>query len=197
MEHDFNVDAFSVSGDETDDDNDESDEPELDSVMNETGDNSEIVDEKLVENKDEDMRKNLKQMKNTKPILRAKVLVDLEMKKDDPMDDEDEDKNANEYEFTVGLDKGTAKAHMPAADQVDKKLTGNSRRMILKSPEFFNPLEEIDRIQLEISVYVKRSYMTDEVSQFGQLSVDDVGKSHNLKDVYGEMKDSATALWRK
>ncbi|KAD4889375.1 hypothetical protein E3N88_21448 [Mikania micrantha] len=187
---------------------------------------------------------------------RAKVSVDLEAKKDDPMDDmvdEEEDKNADEYGFTAGLEKGTAQALGPAAaDQVDKnidrkepadggddddggggpaeqkddfkmeiedqqheaqphkshqlnigktihdKMEVEGTEIPNEAPEFLNPLEEIDRIQLESSVYVKRSYMTDEVSQFGQLSVDDdMGKPHNLKDVSGEMKDSATALWRK
>ncbi|KAI3727341.1 hypothetical protein L1987_67154 [Smallanthus sonchifolius] len=65
--------------------------------------------------------------------------------------------------------------------------------------EVFNPLEDVDRSRLESSVYVKRSYMTDDISQFGQLSVvdDDMGKSQNLEDVSSAMKDSATALWRK
>ncbi|XP_076884991.1 midasin-like [Bidens hawaiensis] len=65
--------------------------------------------------------------------------------------------------------------------------------------EVSNTLEDVERSQLESSVYVKRSYMTEDISQFGQLSVadDDMGMSHKLEDVSGEMKDSATALWRK
>lgn len=65
--------------------------------------------------------------------------------------------------------------------------------------EVSNTLEDVDRSQLDSSVYVKRSYMTEDISQFGQLSVaeDDMGMSQKLEDVPGEMKDSATALWRK
>ncbi|KAJ0755641.1 putative von Willebrand factor, type A, AAA+ ATPase domain, midasin, midasin, AAA lid domain 7 [Helianthus annuus] len=185
---------------------------------------------------------------------RAKVSVDLEDKKNDPMDDMDggdEDQDADEYGFTSGLDTGTAQAlGSAAADQVDKNIDrkepvdgdgdggpadqkddvemdiedqhheaqpvknyplkniGNTihdkmeveeTEILDEAPEVFNPLEDGDRSQLESSVFVKRSYMTDDVSHFGQLSVvdDDMGKSHNLEDVPAEMKDSASALWRK
>ncbi|XP_071712181.1 midasin isoform X2 [Rutidosis leptorrhynchoides] len=66
--------------------------------------------------------------------------------------------------------------------------------------EDINNCEDYDQSDLESSVYLKRSYMTEEVSHFGQLSVaddDDMGMSHKLEYVYGDNRDSATALWRK
>ncbi|KAI3711869.1 hypothetical protein L1987_70418 [Smallanthus sonchifolius] len=62
--------------------------------------------------------------------------------------------------------------------------------------EVFNALADVDRSQMDSSVYVRRSYLTDDVSQLSVVD-DDIGKSHNLEDVSGEMKDYATALWRK
>lgn len=182
---------------------------------------------------------------------RAKVSVDLEENKDEPMDEmEGGDEDANEYGFTSGLEKGTAQALGPAAaDQIDKNIDGKEpaddngdggiadkkddsemdieeqhleARPVKNHPlnignmahekmeveesdipdetaEVFNPREDDDRSHLESSVYLKRSYMTDDISQFGQLSVvdDDMGMSHNLEDVSGDMRDSAAALWRK
>ncbi|KAI7735795.1 hypothetical protein M8C21_000557, partial [Ambrosia artemisiifolia] len=184
---------------------------------------------------------------------RAKVSVDLEENKNDPMDDMDggdEDQNADEYGFTSGLEKGTAQAlGSAAADQVDKNIDrkepvngdgdggpadqkddsemdiedqhhesqavknyplniGNTihdkmevekTEILDEASEIFNPIEDVDISHLESSVCVKRSYPTDDISQFGALSVvdDDMGKSHDLEDVSAEMKDSATALWRK
>ncbi|KAI3711870.1 hypothetical protein L1987_70419 [Smallanthus sonchifolius] len=54
---------------------------------------------------------------------RAKVPVDLEEEKTDPMDGGEEDQNADEFGFTSGLEKGTAQAlGSAAADQVDKNI---------------------------------------------------------------------------
>ncbi|KAK1434225.1 hypothetical protein QVD17_11144 [Tagetes erecta] len=191
---------------------------------------------------------------------RAKVSVDLEEKKNDPMDEVDggdEDQDADEYGFTSGFEQGTAQAlGSAAADQVDKNIdrkepgdgdddddgdgdgdggttdkkdesemdiedqhhegrpvknfplnSGNTihdkieveaKDMPDEDPEGPNT-PDVDRSQLESSVYVNRSFMTDDMSKFGQLSVvdDDLGKSHNHENVSGEMKDSATVLWRK
>ncbi|KAJ9568543.1 hypothetical protein OSB04_004509 [Centaurea solstitialis] len=55
MEQDFAADALSVSEDSGDDENDdENDEPELDSAMGETGDDGEVVDEKLGDDKNDE-----------------------------------------------------------------------------------------------------------------------------------------------
>ncbi|KAI7735792.1 hypothetical protein M8C21_000554 [Ambrosia artemisiifolia] len=173
---------------------------------------------------------------------RAKVPIDLEEKKTDPMDVGDEDQNADEYGFTSGLEKGTDQAlGSAAADQVDKNIdmkesaadgvgptdlkddsemdfeeqhheaqpvknhpsnTGNSihDKMEVEEAEVpdavMNALEDVDGSQIDSSVYVRRSYLTDDVSQLSVVD-DDMGKSHTLEDVSGEMKDHATALWRK
>ncbi|KAK9066170.1 hypothetical protein SSX86_013491 [Deinandra increscens subsp. villosa] len=82
---------------------------------------------------------------------------------------------------------------------INDKMEVEKTEILDEAPEDFNPLEDANRSELESSVCVKRSYRTDDVSQFGRLSVvdDDMGKSHNLEDVSGELKDSATALWRR
>ncbi|KAI3814816.1 hypothetical protein L1987_14461 [Smallanthus sonchifolius] len=171
---------------------------------------------------------------------RAKVSVDLEEKKTDPMDG-DEDQNADEFGFTSWLEKGMAQALGSAAtDQVDKNIdmkesadgvgpadlkddsemdiedqhheaqpvknhplnTGNTihDKMEVEETEIpdevFDALADVDRSQIDSSAYVRRSYLTDDVSQLSVVD-DDMGKSHNLEDVSGEMKDYATALWRK
>ncbi|XP_023760194.1 midasin [Lactuca sativa] len=56
---------------------------------------------------------------------RAKVSIDLEEKKDEAMDDENGEIDADEYGFTSGLEKGSAQALGPAtADQIDKNMDG-------------------------------------------------------------------------
>lgn len=57
MEQDFTADTFSVSEDSSDDENEE---PQLDSAMGETGDDREVVDEKLRDNKDDEDVENEK-----------------------------------------------------------------------------------------------------------------------------------------
>lgn len=56
MEQDFQADTFDVSEDESkeDDMDDDDDEPQLDSVMGDTGDNSEVIKEKLGDEDDKD-----------------------------------------------------------------------------------------------------------------------------------------------
>ncbi|KAI3766421.1 hypothetical protein L2E82_16478 [Cichorium intybus] len=53
--------------------------------------------------------------------------------------------------------------------------------------------------ETDSSVFMKRSYMSEEINQLGKLSVgdDDMGIARDLKDVSQETKDSATVLWRK
>nr|GEU87507.1 midasin isoform X1 [Tanacetum cinerariifolium] len=183
---------------------------------------------------------------------RAKVSVDLEEKKDEPMEElmDEEDVDADEYGFTSGVEKGTAQALGPAAtDQIDKNIDGkeptdengdggivdkkddsemdvdeqhvearpvknnplnigstvHEKKEVVETeipdeiPEVYNPSEVDERNDTESLVHMKRSYMTDNISQFNQLSVgdDDMGMAHDLEDVSGDMKESATALWRK
>ncbi|PWA97505.1 hypothetical protein CTI12_AA028730 [Artemisia annua] len=182
---------------------------------------------------------------------RAKVSVDLEEKKDEPMEElMDEDVDADEYGFTSGIEKGTAQALGPAAaDQIDKNIEGkeptdengdggiadkkddsemdvdeqnvearpvknnplnigntvHEKMEVVETeipddiPEVYNPNEVDERNEIRSLVHMERSYMTDNISQFNQLSVgdDDMGMAHDLEDVSGDKKDSATALWRK
>nr|XP_043616414.1 midasin-like [Erigeron canadensis] len=82
---------------------------------------------------------------------------------------------------------------------VNEKIEVEKTKNFDETPEIFNPSKDDDRSHLESSVYMKRSYMTEDIRQWGQLSVadDDMGIAHNFKDVSSDMRDSATALWRK
>ncbi|GKE39356.1 aminopeptidase M1-like protein isoform X1 [Tanacetum coccineum] len=65
-------------------------------------------------------------------------------------------------------------------------------------PEVYNPNEvgESERNKTKSLVYMKRFYMTDNVSQL-TVGDDDMGMAHALEDVFGDMKDFYTALWRR
>ncbi|KAK9063930.1 hypothetical protein SSX86_017802 [Deinandra increscens subsp. villosa] len=92
MEQDFNADSFSVSEDETEDDENNDEPEELDSAMGETGNNSEVVDEKLGENKDDE--KNEKNEKyETGPSVKedgSSSDRELRAKEEDDMPNTDE-----------------------------------------------------------------------------------------------------------
>nr|GEV35550.1 aminopeptidase M1-like isoform X1 [Tanacetum cinerariifolium] len=61
--------------------------------------------------------------------------------------------------------------------------------------EVYNPNKVGERNKTESLVHMKRSYMTDNVSQL-IVGDDDMGLGHDLEDVFGDIKDFSTALWR-
>ncbi|KAI3759776.1 hypothetical protein L6452_07827 [Arctium lappa] len=67
------------------------------------------------------------------------------------------------------------------------------------TPEVYDAGEGDQRSQSDSLVHMKRSYMNDDINQFGKLSVsdDDLGRAQNLEDISADMKGAATALWRR
>ncbi|KAL4583665.1 hypothetical protein LXL04_008247 [Taraxacum kok-saghyz] len=89
MEQDFTADTFSVSEDSSDENDDETEEPQLDSAMGETGDDSEVVDEKLRDDEnDENQNKNEKY--ETGPSVKDNDQSGRELR---AKEDEDDDVN--------------------------------------------------------------------------------------------------------
>ncbi|XP_052182550.1 midasin isoform X2 [Diospyros lotus] len=56
-----------------------------------------------------------------------------------------------------------------------------------------------DQTMSESMVSLKRSYMTDDIHQLAELSLHDkeLGKGHNLEEMSTDVKDNATAVWRR
>ncbi|GKA96857.1 hypothetical protein Tco_0818952 [Tanacetum coccineum] len=69
-------------------------------------------------------------------------------------------------------------------------------KIVDEIPEVYNPNEVGEKNEIESLVHMKRSYMTDNVSQL-TVGDDDMGMAHDLEDVSGDMKDFATNLWRR
>ncbi|KAK9282811.1 hypothetical protein L1049_011033 [Liquidambar formosana] len=70
MEEDFAADAFSVSEESADDDNEESEDEQLESAMGETGVDSEVVDEKLWNENEDENPNNTNEKYETGPSVR-------------------------------------------------------------------------------------------------------------------------------
>ncbi|GKF48610.1 hypothetical protein Tco_0141861, partial [Tanacetum coccineum] len=63
-------------------------------------------------------------------------------------------------------------------------------------PDVYNLNEVGERNETKSLVYIKRSYMTDNVSQL-TVCDDDFRMAHDFEDVFGDMKDFSTAIWRR
>lgn len=67
------------------------------------------------------------------------------------------------------------------------------------SPEVHSHHDSYRGDQSQSVVSMRRSYMTDEINQLGKLSVNDkdLRKAHNHEELSFEMKENASALWRR
>ncbi|GJV04277.1 integrase, catalytic region, zinc finger, CCHC-type containing protein [Tanacetum coccineum] len=76
------------------------------------------------------------------------------------------------------------------------EMTAGETEILNEIPDVYNPNEVGERNETESLVYIKRSYMTDNVSQL-TVCDDDLGMAHDFEDVFRDMKDFSTALWRR
>ncbi|XP_040935632.1 midasin isoform X2 [Gossypium hirsutum] len=111
MEQDFAADTFSVSEDDSGEDNDEdTEDQQLESAMGETGEKSEVVDEKL-QDKDDDENPNNNEKYESGPSVRNSDMSSREFRgKEDSAGnaDEREENKVNELEKETGESENQA-----------------------------------------------------------------------------------------
>ncbi|GJY30422.1 aminopeptidase M1-like protein isoform X2 [Tanacetum coccineum] len=71
------------------------------------------------------------------------------------------------------------------------EMTAGETEILDEIPEVYE-VGESERNETESLVYMKRSYMTDNISQL-TVGDDDMGMAHDLKDVFRDRKDFSTA----
>ncbi|XP_022715201.1 midasin isoform X4 [Durio zibethinus] len=129
MEQDFSADAFSVSEDSGEDNGEDTEDQQLDSAMGETGENNEVVDEKL-QDKDDDDNPNNNERYESGPSVRDSDTSSREFRgKEDSAGTADE----HEENETHELDKETSETE----NQVDLDENENIEDLNLNKEEAF------------------------------------------------------------
>ncbi|KAK6125035.1 hypothetical protein DH2020_041213 [Rehmannia glutinosa] len=121
MEEDFNADAFSVSEDSEDDENEDNQDEQLESAMGEVGDDSNIVDEKLGDNNDDENRNSNEKYENG-PSVKDKSLENEELRaKEDSTATEEDGGDIDAKESGEQKDNGNEEDYDGAEDmKIDK-----------------------------------------------------------------------------
>ncbi|KAG5541973.1 hypothetical protein RHGRI_021715 [Rhododendron griersonianum] len=210
MEQDFAADTFSVSedsGDNEDEDGEDEDE-QLDSAMGETGADSEIIDEKLWDNKDEEETpKNANEKYESGPSVKDTDSCGRELRAKDESDsatpaDEAGETNPNEFDEhddldnaenmdDMNLDKGEAFAD-PTGLNVDEPTRGTEDIEMddQENAEDAGP-DELDE-SLEIASSDEQK--NESVDEFPEKTEDDEQGGNSEKDGIGGTNEEAKEM---
>ncbi|KAF7137371.1 hypothetical protein RHSIM_Rhsim07G0217300 [Rhododendron simsii] len=210
MEQDFAADTFSVSedsGDNEDEDGEDEDE-QLDSAMGETGADSEIINEKLRDNKDEEETpKNANEKYESGPSVRDTDSCGRELRAKDESDsatpadeagetnpkefDEHDDLDNAENMDDMNLDKGEAFAD-PTGLNVDEP-TGGTEDIEMDDQE---NAEDAGPDELDESLEIASSdeQKNESVDEFPEKTEDDEQGGNSEKDGMGGTNEEAKEM---
>ncbi|KAI8548546.1 hypothetical protein RHMOL_Rhmol07G0280600 [Rhododendron molle] len=208
MEQDFAADTFSVSEDSGDNEDEDGEDEQLDSAMGETGADSEIIDEKLWDNKDEEETpKNADEKYESGPSVKDTDSCGRELRAKDESDsgtpaDEARETNPNEFDehddldnaenmHDMNLDKGEAFAD-PTGLNVDEP-TGGTEDIEMDDQENAEDAgpDELDE-SLEIASSDEKK--NESVDEFPEKTEDDEQGGNSEKDGMGGTNEEAKEM---
>ncbi|XP_058222016.1 midasin-like isoform X2 [Rhododendron vialii] len=208
MERDFAADTFSVSEDSGDNEDEDGEDEQLDSAMGETGADSEIIDEKLWDSKDEEETpKNANEKYESGPSVKDTDSRGRELRAKDESDsatpaDEAGETNPNEFDGhddldnaenmdDMNLDKGEAFAD-PTEFNVDEP-TGGTEDIEMDDQE---NAEDAGPDELDESLEIASSgeQKNESVDEFPEKTEDDEQGGNNEKDGMGGTNEEAKEM---
>ncbi|KAG5541983.1 hypothetical protein RHGRI_021724 [Rhododendron griersonianum] len=208
MEQDFAADTFSVSEDSGDNEDEDGEDEQLDSAMGETGADSEIIDEKLWDNKDEEETpKNANEKYESGPSVKDTDSCGRELRAKDESDsgtpadeagetkpnefDEHDDLDNAENMDDMNLDKGEAFAD-PTGLNVDEP-TGGTEDIEMDDQE---NAEDAGPDELDESLEIASSdeQKNESVDEFPEKTEDDEQGGNSEKDGMGGTNEEAKEM---
>ncbi|GFY97181.1 midasin-like protein [Actinidia rufa] len=143
---------------------------------------------------------------------RVKVNVDLHDNNNDAPDDM-LDENADEFGYTSEFDKGTAQALGPAtSEQMDKNINVDkpeqdgktmdredlNEMQVEKQDSEMQPIRTLaSNLTEKVKAEVEIQHLEKPPEEAQETHSHNERKSHNREEIFGDVKDNATVLWRR